>query len=289
MNRSYSSDDRNKKILTFDKVHCYEDMMGYLDVLCNRYSYMEITTLGHSIFNRKIPMISLGEGKKTVVYVGAVLGTDIISSIVLLRFINEYCEIYRSGGSVYNLKLEYLSQNRKICIIPMLNPDGVDYVAQGVNVQNPFYERLVGVNGNNNFSQWRHNARGVDLRNNFDTPMEPEPETSALQGILRFDANIKLLLEFGCGGDRISYVSQGSTNNLLSTAKVLGRVCGMALSPQNAQDYSGNLISFCDRECGIPAYSVFFKDSSKIINDRMNIFKTYAGLRELLFMAPALI
>jgi len=289
MDGSSSNYYRDKKILTFDKVTDYEDMMEYLDILCNRYSYMEITTLGHSIFNKKIPMISLGEGKKTVVYVGAISGTDIISSILLLRFVNEYCEIYRSGGSVYNLKLEYLAQNRKICIIPMINPDGVNYVAQGVDPQNPFYDRLIDLNGNNDFSQWRYNGRGVDLRCNFATPMEPEPEISALEGILRFDMNIKLLLEFGQGGDRISYVSQGSTNILSSTARFLGRISGMALSPKSEQDSAENLIGFCNRECGIPACSVFFKDHLKSTNDRINIFKTYAGLRELLFMAPTLI
>ena len=276
-----------EKILSFDKIKCYDDMMQCLTVLCERYSDMSVTVLGHSIFNREIPMVSLGEGTKTVVYVGAMHGTDLISSIILLRFINEYCEVLKRGSKIYNIQLYHLVQNRKICIIPMMNPDGVEYVERGVDVENPFYDNICKLNKSDDFSGWRYNARGVDLTNNFLTPMEPE--TSSLAGFLRFNINIKLALELACGDNRIIYSPQNRMGFATGLPKFLSRVSSMVLSQKALQRSDVDLIDFCNQECGFPAYSILFGNQFQRERGVSDIFQTYSRLRELLFVTPTII
>jgi g-D-glutamyl-meso-diaminopimelate peptidase len=56
-----------------------------------------------------------------------------------------------------------------LSVIPMLNPDGVEYQIHGVEENNPLRERLLEMNdGSEDFSAWQANARGVDLNHNYD-------------------------------------------------------------------------------------------------------------------------
>lgn len=278
-----------EKILTFDKIKNHDDMMQCLTILSDRYPNLAITVLGHSIFNREIPMISLGEGSKTVVYIGAFCGTDLISSVILLRFVNEYCEMLKNGRKIYNIQLDHLTQNRKIYIIPMVNPDGINYVTQGVDAKNPFYRRICELSNDHNFSNWKYNGRGVDLRTNFLTPMEPEPEISAVSGLLKFDENIKLVIEFACGKNTIVYSDQNAAVNKSSITRFLGRMSSMALSQKSYLNHSGDLIDYCNQECGISAYSIFVEGNTKNKSKQYNAFHAYSNIREMLFTAPTLI
>lgn len=283
-----------KRILDFDETMDYADMMRCLDILCDRYDGdISVISIGKSIFGREIPMICLGKGKKEILYVGAARGTDILCTSLLLRFINEYCEIRKSNRRIYNLNLRQLEENRTVCVIPMLNPDGVDYVVNGVNKDNPFYSRLLSYNhGNNDFSMWEANGRGVDLCNNFATDSnigfesmpESEPESGALGGIMRFNPNIKLLLEFRHGCGRIVYTSMSRVERERSIAQYMGRISGFAIGEADLEQCSGSLMAFGSEVQGIPSYTVFCGETNS--GGAHNFFKTYVGTRELMFVAP---
>jgi g-D-glutamyl-meso-diaminopimelate peptidase len=50
----------------------------------------------------------------------------------------------------------------------MLNPDGVDLQIKGIEAGGILSERLLKMNGREDFSHWQANARGVDLNHNYD-------------------------------------------------------------------------------------------------------------------------
>ena len=137
----------------------YSHMQSSLKMLMDGQKLLKCDTLGRSILGRKIPLITLGEGKRAVVYVAAHRGTEAITTGVLLDFIADYLKQYERHATVFEYPLEYLFRERKIYIVPMLNPDGVSYVIDGVEEKNPLRERLLAMNGGSeDFSCWRANA-----------------------------------------------------------------------------------------------------------------------------------
>ena len=110
----------------------YTLMSEYVDALSERYAMLSVTSIGQSALGRRIPMLSVGRGKKAVLYVGGQAGTENKSSAVLLRYVNELCEAVAADGRIYNCSAAYLFATRTVIIIPMLNPDGVEYCRRGI-------------------------------------------------------------------------------------------------------------------------------------------------------------
>ena len=157
------------RILNYTEPLDYAKMMQVIDCFSVRYPFLSFSYLGESILGRGIPILTLGNGKKEILYVGAHHGMEWITSILLLRFVNDFCEIFRNDKSIYRTSLSLLCEQYTVYVIPMLNPDGVDYQINGITKENPFYERVLKMNGNSaDLSHWQANARGVDLNHNYD-------------------------------------------------------------------------------------------------------------------------
>ena len=227
----------------------------------------------------------MGEGNTALVYVGAHHGAEGICSGVLMKFLAEYCNAVASGGKMFGISCTYLDMMRKIYIIPMLNPDGVEYSAHGVSNDNILYDRLIAMNGGStDFKRWQANARGVDLNHNYDAgfleykqieaelgivngaPTKysgeapfSEPETNALGNFLRFESGIKLVLSFHSQGEEIYYRSEyqkrGAHRKADQIGKVLSRISGYKLSSASGTAAYGGLADWCASELAIPAFT----------------------------------
>jgi len=71
--------------------------------------------------------------------------------------------------------------------MPMVNPDGVDLVLNGLQRDNPFYDQLIEWNNQStDFSRtWQANIRGVDLNHNYDALWERYKEIAEREGYNR--------------------------------------------------------------------------------------------------------
>jgi g-D-glutamyl-meso-diaminopimelate peptidase len=304
-----------KNILELKTPLDHAQMMRYIAVLSERYPFLSVTVLGESILGRSIPIITLGEGKKSLVYVGSHHGMEWITSVILLRFINEFCELYYRGSKVYNYALSYLFSTRSIHIIPMLNPDGVDYQINGIGEENVLRDRLITMNhGSLDFSNWQANARGVDLNRNYNSRYteykrieremgilggtcvyfsgempESEPEVGALCNFLRFNRNIQTVLTLHSQGEEIYYTSGEKTApRSRSIGERLAKMSGYSLClPEENSSYCG-LTDWCIDELNIPSFTIECgKGKNPLpISDS---FLIYAKLRELLFCMPTII
>ncbi|MBR2381395.1 MAG: M14 family metallocarboxypeptidase [Clostridia bacterium] len=280
--------------------------------LKNKYEFLEIGSLGKSIFGKSIPRITLGNGKKNVIYIGAHHGMEWITSALLMQFVHDLCEEYQNGRSVFDVSTHVLFETRKIHIVPMLNPDGIDYAIHGVNEDNVIYNRLIRMNGSTDFSHWQANARGIDLNHNYNSGFEEykiierkeniicgatkysgeypesEPETRALCNFVRFERP-SLALTLHTQGEEIYYTSGEKTSDIsLSLAKTLSRLTGYKISfPSGTAKYGGFTDWFIEEfdkpsftlECGHGENPLPFSDFEKI----------YSHIKRALFITPILV
>lgn len=305
---------RNRRELDtcFQQEMTYENMMYCINLLSEQFPFLAVSYLGKSILGKEIPVLSVGEGEKGLLYVGTHHGMEWITSTVLLRFVYDFCRCAQERGCMYRYSLPYLLATRCLYIVPMLNPDGVSYQIQGPNKDHPLYDRLLKMNGgSDNFSGWQANARGVDLNHNYNsgfseykileeqmgigdgaptrysgTMPESEPEVGCLCNFIRFHEEIGMALTLHTQGEEIYFSSGGKTHPKASTiVKSFERMSGyMARVPEGMSAYGGmtdwmvgELGRLCFTfECG--------KGSNPLpVEDAIDI---YGKLREVLFSAP---
>lgn len=304
----------NNSIIKFGDVFDYSALEAAIIDLDKKYDFLEISQLGKSILGKNIPIISLGKGHKSLIYIGGHHGMEWLTSALLIKFINEFCEEYRNGTHIFDISSRVVFETRKLYIVPMLNPDGIDYSIHGVSPKNIIRERLIKMNhGCNDFSHWQANARGVDLNHNYAAGFkeykiieqqsgldvgapskfsgeysESEPETKALCNFVRF-ISPSLALTLHTQGEEIYYTSgENTARESLPIVKTLSRLTGYKISfPSGTAKYGGFTDWFIEEfnrpsftlECGRGENPLPFSDLDII----------YHQIRRALFTAPILI
>jgi len=165
--------------------YTYDILQIDVSGLTARYPFLEVFTIGTSVLGRDVIGLKLGIGEKKVFFAGAHHSLEWITSVVLMRFIEDYCKAYSSGNYLSFFDIRRLFGEVSIYIVPMVNPDGIDLVLNGLKPTNPNYENLIQYNnGSTDFSKnWQANNNGVDLNHNYDASWEEAAQASALLGI----------------------------------------------------------------------------------------------------------
>jgi g-D-glutamyl-meso-diaminopimelate peptidase len=295
-------------------------MMAILDEFVTRYPGISVTVLGQSIMGRAIPMVHLGASESTskprrVLYLGAHHGMEWITASVLLRFINEYCELLRSDGMAEGIRVKRLEESREIDVVPMLNPDGVEYAIHGVSADNPLRDRLLRMNGGSvDFSHWQANARGVDLNHNYNAGFEEykrleaengilggaptrysgegaesEPETRALCDFIRYHHDLLGVMTLHTQGEEIFFCnSERTPMRIKRIADRLSSLCGYRLADTEGLNSFGGLTDWCVQERKLPAFTV---ECGKGENPLpfSDFRKIYTTIRRMLHTFPLLL
>lgn len=255
-----------------ENVHySYPLLMYIVEGLLVRYPFLIAGTIGRSVMRKNIPYLKIGNGEKEVCYSASYHANESITTPVLLKFAEEYCNAYSTvlrGESTGEFPAAELYQNFSLYLIPMVNPDGVDLV-NGILKTGDFYRQAVRIaadfptipfpNG------WKANISGVDLNLQFPAGWEEarrikyaqgytkpaprdyvgmapltEPESQAVYNFTR-EHNFLLVIAYHTQGEVIywKYLDYEPERSA-EIARYFGRVSGYAveLTPQESA-YAG--------------------------------------------------
>ncbi|MBB6698524.1 M14 family zinc carboxypeptidase [Clostridium algidicarnis] len=165
--------------------YTYEIMERDMVGLKARYPFIERGILGKSVLEKNLYYIKLGNGPNEVFYNAAHHSLEWITSTLLMKFIEDFSKAYSEDGIINGYRIKDIFNKSTIYIVPMVNPDGVDLVIDGLKRDNPYYSRLIQWNkGSSDFSKdWQANIRGVDLNHNYDASWALSKQAEVVYGI----------------------------------------------------------------------------------------------------------
>ncbi len=291
----------------------YEQLISDLNQLASEHPYMEVAYLGKSILGRSIPFLRIGNGNRGVLYVGAHHGMEWITAAILVRFATDFCTRLSEKGKIGKILPNAIYQTHSLYILPMLNPDGVEYQIHGINQDNPLYERLLTMNkGSEDFSHWQANARGVDLNHNYDAGFweykkieakngiengaptrfsgeapESEPEVRLLCDWIRYHEELKGALTLHTQGEEIFCGVPEQNRRIDSIAERICKKTGYLRSVAYDSAAYGGMTDWCLQQ-GLPSFTI---ECGKGENPLpfAHLEMIYRELQELLFSFPTLL
>jgi len=114
--------------------------------------FITYEVIGKSVEGKNIYAIKLGNGPRQISYNGSHHGSEWITSKLLMRYIDDWCDAYRLGTRLSGYDIRSLARDFTIYVVPMVNPDGVE-IAKTIET-------------------WQANANGVDINHNYDAGWE---------------------------------------------------------------------------------------------------------------------
>lgn len=165
--------------------YTYEIMEKDIQGLKARYPFLTIGIAGNSVLGKHLYYIKLGNGPNEVFYNGSHHSLEWIGSVLLMKFVENFSKAYANGTTLMGYNVRDIWNKSTIYILPMVNPDGVDLVLDGLQRDNPYYNNLIRWNkGSTNFrTVWQANIRGVDLNHNYDASWNLSKKAEAAYGI----------------------------------------------------------------------------------------------------------
>lgn len=273
----------------------------HIENIARLYPFIKIGYIGNTLLGRKIPLLCFGVGGgHSVMYLGGEEADDGICPSLLLKFLYDICRCKARGETLFGTNIPYLFESRKIYVLPMLNLDGKTLNLYGKDDKNPLTDRIEKLSCGN-FSKWRANSRGVDLKRNYNVSFkkmsdisfsshvstgvchsfcgeypESEPEVSSVSNFLRY-TEPSLLMSFDTDGEGV-IVENSSTPH---TSRLVSHIS--AITSQKVEyakkDHIG-VSGWYAKETGKSAVSVSLKQEDGE--------RTYRLLRQLLFSLPSI-
>ena len=160
----------NISIVPTDMEYTYEMMLRNLRSLKVLYPFITLDRSGESSLGKGLYYFKVGNGNNNVFYNASHHGLEWITTPVLMKFSEDYVKNVVTGS-----QREVASFNfSTMTVMPMVNPDGVSLVLEGLKTDNPNYNELIRWNNNNSdFSRtWQANNNGVDINHNYNAKFE---------------------------------------------------------------------------------------------------------------------
>lgn len=274
---SLLDENRNIKI---PNVYTHDVLKEHLSLLKERYpSLLKLSVIGKSVMDKDLDCIKLGDGPNKVLIIGTFHAREVITTQGLMEFINRFLEAASKpgGGCLYgNYNVLDIMEETSMYIIPMLNPDGVQIIYDGMTSDYPAFD--IFKNRKINWARYKANANGVDLNNQWprrfeeykkdtNTPKGPaterwcgpaplsEPESKALAD---FTLSLKpsVALSIHCTGSKI-FCSNLKEKAILDCGMALEQAGGYKLThPENDRTGYVDWLAAEFKKFGILPYTI---------------------------------
>lgn len=173
-------------IVPTDVAYTYPLMRQNLITLNRTYPFLNLQTVGKSVLGDNLYVVKLGNGPKKVFYCASFHANEWITSVLLMKFIEDYCDAYVQNQNLYGQNIRNLFRTTSIYLMPMVNPDGVNLVTGYFNSSHPAYEVAKQIANEFPFipfpSGWKANIRGVDLNLQYPAGWKQAKEIKYEQG-----------------------------------------------------------------------------------------------------------
>lgn len=123
----------------------YSLMSQNLATLNRTYPFLNIQIVGNSVLGKNIYVVKLGKGTKEVFYSSSIHANEWITSVLLMKFVEDYCIAYNNNSRLYDHSVRRLFNSVSIYIMPMVNPDGVDLVTDTLNKSSLAYLKVLNI------------------------------------------------------------------------------------------------------------------------------------------------
>ena len=161
----------------------------YLQQISEKYPFAKLEEVGVTDFQRPIWMLTIGTGKRHVLFTAAHHANEWITALILLKYAEDLSEAIQNAGILYGQRAKEMAEAVTIHLIPLVNPDGVDLVTGGIDEDSGQYEEAKSLAENYPaipFPQgWKANLTGTDLNLNYPAKWLQAREIKFSEGFTR--------------------------------------------------------------------------------------------------------
>ena len=282
----------------------YEGFIMATENLKNRYKFLQSFSCGKSVLGRNLTTFVIGNGIPGVLYVGAHHSLEYITAMILFEFIEQICECMESGELLFGFDVKAILRSQSICILPMLNPDGVELYLKGIKSAG-LQKNNVKKQANNDYSDWQANAHGVDLNHNYNAGWdilhrleinngikgpsprryggvhaESEPETHALCNLCRRVPFCRAYALHSQGEEIYYFYGSRTPKNSLQIAEKLAAASGYKICEPELLASHGGFKDWFINVFGRPAFTieVGFGENPLPLSDYTHIYNKVAEM-----------
>ena len=161
----------------------------YIQQIVSAYPFCRTEVLTTTAFDRPVRTLVIGSGERNVIFSAAHHANEWITSLVILKFVEELAEAIQSGGTIRGVPAANIDRYVTIHTIPIVDPDGVDLVTGAIQPGTFQYELARGLADNYpNIpfpDGWKANLLGVDLNLQYPAGWLQAREIKFSQGFTR--------------------------------------------------------------------------------------------------------
>ena len=273
--------DVDADIVDPNQTYSFEQMIDDAKALAAQYPELISTdVIGYSVEGRELLLVRLGRGEKKAVLAGAHHAREYISSTFLMETVDEYAQAYYGSGDFGGYNIKTLLDAVTLYIVPMVNPDGVNLVQNGVeSTLDP--EKVESMRMmKDSYDEWKANINGVDLNrqypchweekaSNTDVPSSEmykgvapatEPEVKALMELCE-ENDFVLAASFHTKGEVIYWADSGTEQAIAADdliAQTLADVTGYDLKPvsEDPAEYGAGFENWFRQDFELPAFCI---------------------------------
>ena len=153
----------------------------YIQQLVSTYPFCSTEVIATTVYGRPLRTLEFGKGPRKILLSASHHANEWITSLVLLKYAEEFCARAAEDPSL----LEQVT----VCMVPMVNPDGVDLVTGAIGPGDMAYEAARQLS--ENYPQipfpdgWKADLQGVDLNLQYPAGWLQAREIKFSQGFTR--------------------------------------------------------------------------------------------------------